>query len=202
VRRRGYAAEDSEDLVQGFFARFLEDGAVKKADPLRGRFRTFLLSSIENFLANEWDRTRAVKRGGNLRFVPLDELAVAERDIADAAAGATPEAIFDRRWAQAIVETALKDLRAEAEARGKGKLFEELKAFLTAEGMSYEKVAGRLNLSVAAVKTAIHRLRANFRTVVRLEVARTVSSPAELDDELRYLSLVLSTANAGQLTGN
>ncbi len=198
VRRRGYSGVDAEDLVQGFFARFLHDRAMKKADPMRGRFRTFLLSSIENFLANEWDRTRAAKRGGNFRFVPIEELAAAERDTMDTATAASPETVFDRGWAQSIVDVALKDLRAEAEARGKSKLFEELKGFLTAETNSYESVATRLNLSLSAVKTAIHRLRANFRTIVRREVARTVSSPAEVDDELRYLSSVLASANAGQ----
>ena len=201
VRRRGYTAADAEDRVQGFFAQFLHDRAVKKADPQRGRFRTFLLSSMENFLANEWDRQHAVKRGGQFSFVELDEFAAVERDTLQAATAATPEAIFDRQWAQAIVDAALKDLRAEAVEHGKAPLFDELKAFLTAEADSYESVAARLGLTLAAVKTAIHRLRANFRVVVRREVARTVSSPDEVDDELRYLSTVLATANGTPFAG-
>ncbi|MGI8480992.1 MAG: RNA polymerase sigma factor [Chthoniobacterales bacterium] len=202
VRRRGFSPADAEDLVQGFFAQFLHDRAVKKADPLRGRFRTFLLSSIENFLANEWDRAAAAKRGGDFRFVALDELATEERDTLDPIEATSPEAVFDRRWAQAIVDAALKHLREEADRRGKGKVFEELKSFLTADTTSYENVATRLSLPLAAVKTAIHRLRANFRTIIRREVGRTVSSPTEIEDELRYLSSVLVAANAGELMGN
>jgi len=200
VRRRGYAPADAEDLVQGFFAQFLHDRAVKKADRQRGRFRTFLLSSMENYLANEWDRQQAAKRGGDIHFVGLDEFAAAEREATGGAANVSPELVFDRRWAQAIVDAALKDLRTEAEERGKGKVFEELKAFITSDGASYENVATRLGLSLSAVKTAIHRLRANFRALVRREVARTVSSPDEVDDELRYLSSVLASANGASFS--
>ena len=199
VRRRGYGAADAEDLVQGFFAQFLNNRAIKKSDPLRGRFRTFLLSSIENFLANEWDRASAVKRGGKFCFVPLDELAAEERDTLDSIRPATPDAVFDRRWAQAIVDNAVTHLRQEADARGKGKLFEELKAFLTMDVSSYESVALKLNLPLSAVKAAIHRLRGNFRALVRREVARTVASPTEIDEELRYLSSVLASTNGGEI---
>jgi RNA polymerase sigma-70 factor (ECF subfamily) len=199
VRRRGFSATDAEDLVQGFFERFLQDRALKKADPERGRFRAFLLRSIENFLANEWDRTRAAKRGGAFRFVTLDEFVAAERDAAIPATASSPEAVFDRGWAQAIVDAAFEELRTEADQRGKSKLFDELKGFLTADETSYEKAAARLDMSLATVKAAIHRLRGNFRTVVRREVARTVSSPGEIDDELRYLSSVLAQSNSGEL---
>lgn len=198
VRHRGYSAADAEDLVQGFFAQFLQDRAVKKADPQRGRFRTFLLRSINNFLANEWDRATAQKRGGKFRFVPLEELAAEERDRLDETEAVSPEALFDRRWAQAIVDVALKQLRAEAEAHGKGKVFQELRSFLTADSAPYESVAARLQMPLATVKTAIHRLRANFGTIVRREVARTVSSPTEIEDELRYLRTVLAAAHSGQ----
>lgn len=201
VRRRGFAPEDAEDLVQGFFAQFLQNRAVKKADRLRGKFRTFLLRSMENFLANEWDRAAAAKRGGRFQFVPLEDFATEEEQTLDRFGTASPEAVFDRRWAQAIIDAALKQMRAEAKARGKATVFDELKSFLNAEA-SYDKAAAKLQIPVAAVKTAIHRLRSNFRLAVRREVARTVECPTEVDDELRYLSSVLATANAGELMPN
>jgi RNA polymerase sigma-70 factor (ECF subfamily) len=202
VRRRGHSPADAEDLVQDFFAQFLQAGAVKKADPRRGRFRTFLLSSLQNFLANEWDRATAAKRGGKFHFVPFDQLALEERDTIDAPDAASPEMAFDLRWARAIIDTALRRLRDEAQAHGKGKVFDELKDFLTAaDGTSYENAAMRLGIPLNAVKTAIHRLRGNFRAVVRREVARTVSSPGEIDEELRYLRAVLASSEGTALSG-
>ncbi len=202
VRRRGYSPADGEDLVQGFFAQFLQARAVKKADPFRGRFRTFLLSSLQNFLANEWDRTRAAKRGGKFQFVAFDQLASEERDALDAPDSASPEIAFDMLWARSIIDTALERLREEAGAHGKREVFEELKGFLiTADAASYEIVATRLGMPLNAVKTAIHRLRGNFRTVVRREVARTVSSPAEVDEELRYLRAVLASSESAAPSG-
>jgi RNA polymerase sigma factor (sigma-70 family) len=197
VRRRGYSPADAEDLVQNFFAQFLQDRAVKRADPLRGRFRSFLLTSLQNFLANEWDRASAVKRGGKFQFVALDQLASEERDALDTTDAASPEMAFDVRWARAIIDTALQHLRKEAEARDKKNVFEELKVFLTAaDATSYESAAARLGIPLNAVKTAIHRLRGNFRTVVRREVARTVSSPNEIEEELRYLRAVLASSES------
>jgi RNA polymerase sigma factor (sigma-70 family) len=202
VRRRGYSPADAEDLVQAFFAQFLQDRTVKKADPLRGRFRTFLLTSLQNFLANEWDRASAAKRGGKFQFVAFDQLASEERDALDAPDSASPEMAFDVRWARAIVDTALRRLREEAEAHGKRKVFDELKDFLTvADATSYESAATRLGIPLNAVKTAIHRLRGNFRTVVRREVARTVSSPTEIDEELRYLRAVLASSEGAAPSG-
>jgi RNA polymerase sigma-70 factor (ECF subfamily) len=202
VRRRGYSPADAEDLVQDFFAQFLHGRSVKKADPLRGRFRTFLLTSLQNFLANEWDRASAAKRGGKFQFVAFDHLASEERNALDAPDPASPEMAFDVRWARAIVDTALERLREEAAARGKGKVFDELKGFLTAaDATSYETAAARLGIPLNAVKTAIHRLRGNFRTVVRQQVAQTVSSPTEIDEELRYLRAVLASAEGTLSSG-
>lgn len=201
VRRRGYSPTDAEDLVQDFFAQFLRERGVKKADRQRGRFRTFLLSSLQNFLANEWDRASAAKRGGKFSFVGFDQLTLAERAALDAPDAASPEMAFDTRWASAIVETALQGLRAEAAARGKTEVFEELKEFLTtAEAASYTAAASRLGMPLNAVKTAIHRLRGNFRVMVRREVARTVSSPVEIEDELRYLRSVLASSEGAALS--
>jgi RNA polymerase sigma-70 factor (ECF subfamily) len=195
VRRRSHSPADSEDLVQDFFAQFLHARAVKKADPLRGRFRTFLLTSLQNFLANEWDRASAAKRGGKFRFVAFDQLASEERDALDAPDSVSPEMAFDALWARSIIDTALQRLREEATAHGRTEVFDELKGFLTAtDARSYETAATRLGIPLNAVKTAIHRLRGNFRTVVRREVARTVSSPAEIEDELRYLRAVLASS--------
>jgi len=202
VRRRGHSPADAEDLVQAFFAQFLQDRTVKKADTLRGRFRTFLLTSLQNFLANEWDRASAAKRGGKFRFVAFDQLASEERDALDAPDTASPEMAFDVRWARAIVDSALQQLREEAEAHGKKEVFAELKDFLTtADATSYESAAARLGIPLNAVKTAIHRLRGNFRTVVRREVARTVSSPTEIDEELRYLRAVLASSESAAPSG-
>jgi len=202
VRRRGYSPSDAEDLVQGFFARFLGDRALKKADQGRGRFRTFLLSSLENFLANEWDRASAAKRGGKFQFVQFDQLAPAERDALDAPDESSPEMVFDVRWARAIVDNALKQLRDEAAAHGKSNMFDELKSFLTeADAATYDSAATRLGIPLNAVKTAIHRLRGNFRTLVRREVARTVSSPTEIEEEIRYLRAVLASSEGAALSG-
>lgn len=192
VRRRGYSASDAEDLVQEFFLRFLEQRAVKKADPLRGRFRTFLLHSIQNFLANEWDRSHAVKRGGKIQFIALDELTREEITIPSVDTSTSAEATFDLRWARAIIESVFAQMRAEAAERGRGELFETLKGLLTAaDGSSYEAAAERLQMPLSALKTSLHRMRAHFRVLVRREVARTVSSPNEIDDELRYLRALM-----------
>ena len=202
VRRRGYSPADAEDLVQGFFAQFLGERSLKKADQGRGRFRTFLLSSLENFLANQWDRASAAKRGGKFQFVQFDQLPSAERDALDAPDESSPEMVFDVRWARNIVDNALKQLRDEAAAHGKSNMFDELKGFLTvADATTYDVAATRLGIPLNAVKTSIRRLRGNFRTVVRREVARTVSSPTEIEDELRYLRAVLASSEGAVLSG-
>ena len=202
VRRRGHSEHDAEDIVQTFCLHLQEKHAVAKADPGRGKFRTFLLSSLQNFLANEWDRASAAKRGGKFSFVAFDQLESKERDALDAPDATSPEMAFDVRWARAIVDTALHRMREEAHAHGKGEIFEELKTFLTVtDAGAYNAAATRLGIPLNAVKTAIHRLRGNFRTVVRREVAQTVSSPNEIDEELRYLRSVLASSDGAVLSG-
>jgi RNA polymerase sigma-70 factor (ECF subfamily) len=202
VRRRGYSVADAEDLVQEFFAHFLQDRAIKKADSGRGRFRTFLLTSLSNFLANEWDRAGAAKRGGKFQFIAIDQLAAAEWEAAASDSSDSAEMAFDVRWAQTIIDAALAQLRDEAKARGKGEVFETLRRFLAADNVtSYEAAAAELNMPASALKTAIHRLRANFRAVVRREVARTVASPSEIEEELRYLRSVLASSATGRAIG-
>lgn len=194
VRRRGYAEHDAEDLVQAFCVHLQEKHALAKADPLRGKFRTFLLSSLQNFLANEHARNKAQKRGGDQEFVFIDAEEARERYRLEPAHSSTPEAIFETRWAHALLEQTLAGLRDEFAARGKQRLFEGLQPFLTADvaNTSYQSAADRLGLPLSAVKTSIRRMRLDYRERLRQEIGRTVSQPEEIDEELRYLRKVLA----------
>ena len=192
IRQRGYSREDAQDLTQDFFVHLLEKGALGRADPLRGRFRNFLLGTLDHFLAHAVERAGAGKRGGGCQWVFLDADTAEDRYQLAAPEGLTAEKLFDARWAAALVEAAFARLRGELEAEGKGHLFESLQGFLLGrEEASYQQVASALSLSLGALKTAIHRLRGRYRALLREEVARTVASPAEVDDELRYLRAVL-----------
>jgi RNA polymerase sigma-70 factor (ECF subfamily) len=187
IRRKGHDVHAAQDLTQGFFAALLEKNQLSIADPRRGRFRNFLLGSVTHFLANDWKHAHRLKRGGACDFVSLSDESVTEpsQDI-------TPEAAFDRRWAESLVSHALARLRAEMSS-DEGR-FDELKIFLLgAKGQaSYAATALRMGLSEVAVKSAIHRLRQRFAELVRVEVANTVASPDEVEEELRYLLSILS----------
>ena len=198
VRRRGYGEHDAEDLVQGFCAHLLEKHALAKADPQRGKFRTFLLSALQNFLANEEARVRARKRGGGHEMIFLDAEDAHARYRLEPAHKFTPEAIFETRWAHAILEETLAGLRADFVARGKERLFDGLASFLSADEPvdSYQQAATRLALPLSAIKTTVHRLRQDYRMKLREEIGRTVATPDEIDDELRYLRKVLAGANS------
>jgi RNA polymerase sigma factor (sigma-70 family) len=192
VRRRGHGHQDAQDLTQDFFVHLLEKGTLGRADSQRGRFRSFLLGALDHFLAHATERARARKRGGGCRLVFLDDDAAENSYQLTAPEEMTAERLFDARWASAIVETAFARLRGELESEGKGALLEALKGFLLGrEEASYQQVANALNLSLGALKTVIHRLRARYRTLLREEVARTVANPAEVDEELRYLRVAL-----------
>ena len=194
VRRRGYAAPDAQDLTQSFFAFFLRTKAYARTDKLHGKFRSFLLASVKNFLADNWDREQAIRRGREYQFVSLDqETAEAFYDIASAS-DATAERLFELRWAKSLTASALNSLRQELQAEGKVQLFEELKTFLTGGSVlpSYDEASARTGLPRATVKTHVHRLRLRYREIVRREVARTVSSSHEIDEELRYLCNALA----------
>ena len=196
IRRRGYAPSDAQDLTQSFFACFLRTKDYARVDPVHGKFRSFLLASVKHFLANDWDREQALKRGGGYQFVSLNsETAEAFYDAAGAP-DSTAERLFDLRWATTVTTGALNLLRQELEAEGKVKLFEQLSSFLTGGSVipSYDEVSARTGLPRATVKTHVHRLRLRYREIVRLEVARTVSSPREIDEELRYLCNILVEA--------
>jgi DNA-directed RNA polymerase specialized sigma24 family protein len=192
IRRRGYSRQDAQDLTQDFFVHLLEKGTLARADPQRGRFRSFLLGALGHFLANADERASAGKRGGGCRWVFLDDDSAEDRYQLAAPEGLTAEKLFEARWAAALVEATLARLRGELESEGKGDFFEKLQGFLLGrEEASYQQVANALNLSLGALKTAIHRMRGRYRALLREEVARTVAAPAEVDEELRYLRAAL-----------
>jgi RNA polymerase sigma factor (sigma-70 family) len=196
IRRRGYPPADAQDLTQSFFAFFLRTKAYARTDPLDGKFRSFLLASIKNFLADNWDRNQAIRRGGGYQIVSLDsETAEAFYDPLSAS-DSTAERLFELRWAKSLTAGALNSLREELQAEGKLKIFEQLKSFLTGGSIipSYDETSQRMGLPRATVKTHVHRLRQRYREIVRREIARTVSAPREIDEELRYLCNVLTEA--------
>jgi RNA polymerase sigma factor (sigma-70 family) len=197
IRRRGYGEHDAEDLVQAFCLHLQEKQALSKADPQRGKFRTFLLTSLQNFLANQETRSRAQKRGGGCEMIFLDSEEASERYRLEPLDRLTPEAIFDMRWAHAVLDETLAGLRTDFVGKGKERLFDGLISFLTPDEPvdSYQQVAVRLELPLSAIKTSVHRLRRDYRVKLREEIARTVTTPDEIDEELRHLRKVL--ANTG-----
>lgn len=196
VRRRGYGEHDAEDLVQAFCLHLQEKHAIAKADRQRGKFRTFLLSSLQNFLGHEYERARAQKRGGGQELIRLDAEEADARYRLEPIASGTPETIFEKRWAQALMEQTVAGLRADFVRRGKGRLFEGLSSFLTSDlrEISYQMAAEQMGLPLSAIKTTVHRMRRDYGAKLREEIARTVSSPDEVDDELLHLRKVLASA--------
>jgi len=196
VRRRGYAPSDAQDLTQSFFAFFLRTKAYARPDPLHGKFRSFLLASVKNFLCDNWDRDKAIKRGGDYQFVSLDQETAEAFYNGASAPDSTAERLFELRWAKTVTAGALNSLRKELQAEGKLKLFEQLKAFLAGGSVlpSYDDASARTGLPRATVKTHVHRLRQRYREIVRRDIARTVSAPHEIDDELHYLCNLLAEA--------
>lgn len=186
VRRKGLAVEEAQDLTQQFFATFLEKGYAGAATPERGRFRSFLLASVQHFLYNEWDRQRAKKRGGGAPLLPLEfERAEGVLQL-EPATDVTPERLFERRWAQQVVHRVLDRLRAEQEQAGKADTFSALRPLLVDEG-DYADAAAALGATAGAVRVAVHRLRRRFRTLLLEEIADTVGSATEIDGEMRFL---------------
>jgi len=195
VRRRGHRAEDAQDLTQAFFARLLEKNAVGAADPERGRFRAYLLGALKHFLANEWDKASAQKRGGGRAPIPLDFEAADVRFASEREEALTPERAYERSWALAVLERALARLEGEYLARGREALFARLKANLVAPSgeSSYREVGAELGMTEGAVKVAVHRLRQAFREALRKEIAETVGGADELEEELRALIAALGS---------
>jgi RNA polymerase sigma factor (sigma-70 family) len=194
VRRQGHSPHDAQDLTQGFFARLLQKDYLKAAAREKGRFRTFLMMALKRFLANEWDRLRAQKRGGGQAVMSLDTESAEERYRIEPAEGATADRIFERRWALTLLDQTMARLREEFTAAGKVEEFAHLKECLTADRgeISYAAVAGKLGQSEATARVAVHRLRKRFRELFREEIAQTVSSAEEIEGEVRYLMGVLA----------
>ena len=195
ARRLGWGTEDAQDLTQQFFARFLERKYLQLADPERGRFRSFLLTSLKHFLRDEWEKLRTQKRGGGQRAISWDGFDPEERYRHEPVENLTPDRVYEKRWAGILLDGVLKRLRAEYEQAGRVAEFDELKSCVWGDGHagSYAEVAARMKVEEGAVKVAVHRLRKRFREQLRLEVLKTVSSPEEVDAELRYLRSVLSS---------
>jgi RNA polymerase sigma-70 factor (ECF subfamily) len=191
VRSRGYSSIDAQDLTQSFFAQMIETGGLASADPQRGRFRSYLLGAMKHFLANQWHRAKAQKRGGGVTFLELDSLEPEARYALEPAESTDPDVRFDRQWAQQLITCAMQQLRTEARSRGKGELFETLEGSLIGEELARSETASRLGMTVGAVKVTVHRLRQRYRELLRAEIARTVNDPSEIDDEMRYLLAVL-----------
>lgn len=193
VRRLGYGAHDAQDLTQEFFARLLEKEWLGGVVRERGRFRTFLVTALRRFLANEWDRARAMKRGGGCAVLSLDADLAEARYATEPALAAPADQIYERRWALTLLDQAMQRLREEYAQHGQERAFAQLKEFLTAERNSipYATVAETLGMSSGAARVAVHRLRKRFREVFREAIADTVAQPGEVDAEVRYIINVL-----------
>ncbi len=203
ARRQIPRSEDAQDLTQAFFARLLEKDYLQAADARRGKFRSFLLTAFKHFLANERERNGAQKRGGGRIVLPLDFRAGEERFRREPVDPRTPENQYERRWALTLLEQTLGRLRAEYEAAGKSRLFEALKGTLTGEpaGVPYARLAADLGVTESVVKVAAHRLRRRYGELLRAEIAQTVASPDEVDEELRSLFAAVR-GSAAPTTGN
>jgi RNA polymerase sigma-70 factor (ECF subfamily) len=193
VRQRGHSPHDALDLAQGFFALLLERNDFAAANPHRGRFRSFLLAALNHFLANQHDRAMAAKRGGGKVFISLDDDTVEKRYQLEPITELSPDKIYERRWALAVMEQAMNVLSAEFTQSGKARQFELLKKFLTSEAgpAEYAAIGHELGLTEGAVAVSVYRLRQRYRELVRIEVAQTVASPLEIEDEMRHLLSLL-----------
>ncbi len=194
IHRSGHDEETAKDLTQGFFERFLEVNYLKDVDRERGRFRSFLLASVKHFLANERDRQRAQRRGGGIRLISFDESLIESCERQHSGLSFSPEKIFERGWALALLDLVRRRLQEEHDAAGKRALFAALGVYLAGErdAPPYADIASRLNMTVEAVKKAVQRLRRRYGDLLRDEIAQTVAHPSEIDDEIRCLRAALS----------
>lgn len=189
VRWSGHSPADAEDLTQAFFACLLEKDYLRAADREKGRFRTFLLMALKRFMANEYDRAHAKKRGGFTQFLPIDHDFAESRYAADPATGVDPERVFDRHWARTVLDRTLARLREEYATTGRAQLFEHLANSLDKDSsaLSYAEIAHRLNLTEAAVKMAVYRMRRRYRELLLSEITQTVANPQDAQHELQQL---------------
>lgn len=199
VRRQGYPSHEAQDLTQGFFARLIEKGDLRAADRSRGRFRSFLLTNCQYFLANERDRAQALKRGGGQVPLSIDVAAAEGRYERALAHSETPERLYERQWCLTLLDGVFEALRAEYAATGRKALFDRLKEFLTPgpDAGTHADAARDLGTSEGAVKVAAHRLRRRYREELRRRVADTVASGQDVEDELRYLFKTLGPSGDG-----
>ena len=199
VRSRGYAVHDAQDLTQSFFAYLIEHKIYARVDRQKGRFRSFLLASLKNFLADVSDRERTLKRGGGQNFLPLHEeqIEYAESLFHTHSRTSNADLIFDRSWAEALVAAGLERLAADYKRESKEKLFNELKIFVTSGATplpTYGDLAARLGITESTLRSHVTRLRARYREVLRAEVRQTVATEAEVDEELHELLRMLTAA--------
>lgn len=189
IRRRGHSKEDSEDLTQAFFTRFLEKNYLEDLSAERGRFRAFLLAALKHFLANEWDKARRQKRGGDATHLSLDWQNADSQFRIAVAAGPSPDREFDREWAVALLGKVIERLEAEYTAEGRERQFAELKIFLTAGkgALPHAAAAAALGINEGAVRVAVHRLRKRYRELLREEIAQTLADSSQVDAEMNAL---------------
>jgi RNA polymerase sigma-70 factor (ECF subfamily) len=189
IRRSGRSPHDAQDLTQDFFLRLLESNSIVRADPSRGKFRTFLLGALKNFLADAYRKANAYKRGGSVKIVSFEEAQAEERYQIEAIEDRTPEQLYERGWPVILLEAAMARLRDEFQAAGKARQFQVLQPFLSQEGSegAYQRAGEKLNTSGKTVAVAVHRIRRRFRHVVRSAIADTVSTPQEVEEEFQRL---------------
>jgi RNA polymerase sigma-70 factor (ECF subfamily) len=194
VRRRGYSTQDAQDLTQGFFAHLLERQVIDIADPERGRFRSFLLTAMNNYLATERERACTQKRGSDCMILSLDAAAAEERYQLELVDESTPDKAFDRNWAMQLLGLVLKQLEREYQGRNQADLFAALKQTLagTRESPAYSQLAPHLRMDEAAIKVAVHRLRKRYRQLIRKQIEDTIAAPGDAESEMRYLMEALA----------
>jgi RNA polymerase sigma-70 factor (ECF subfamily) len=189
ARRHGHSREDAEDLTQEFFSRIVEKQILQAVSEERGRFRWFLLTALKRFLANEWNREQAKKRGGGLIFFSLEFTGAEGRYLKEPMHEVTPEKVFNRGWSLTILERTLGRLRAEHSELGNSLDFDRLKTYLTGDAPrgSYSRLAAEIGLTEGAARVAVHRMRRRFGDLLRAEIRETVANEQEVDDEIRFL---------------
>jgi RNA polymerase sigma-70 factor (ECF subfamily) len=195
ARRRDFSPHDAQDLTQEFFARLLKGNWVSQADPKRGRFRSFLLSAMKHFMANEWKRAHTRKRGGGQPSVSLNDESAERRYALEPIEKETPESLFERRWALALLDSVLTQLENEYRNEGKGAWMDAMRSALITdrEALDYKDVAQKLNMTETAARVSVHRMRKRYRQLLPAEVGRTLASSQQIENEIRHLFQVLTT---------
>ena len=192
ARRHGCPPQDAQDMTQEFFARLLEGNWLAKADRQRGRFRSFLLASMKHFMANEWNKAHALKRGGHQPVLSLDDHCAEERYRLEPPDKNTPESLYERGWALSMLNDVLMRLEQEYDRDGKSEWMQAMRPALTDDPISYGDIADKLGMTETAARVAVHRLRQRYRRLIRAEVASTVVSPQDIDEEMHHLFRVLA----------